>query len=188
MQKSARMMDDKRVKQAIGACKNERETAMLLLSVRAGLRAVEIAGIKWGSVDLEDGLLLLKTTKGNRPRHVPIAKDLKAALEAYRATKDGKNSKDRLVFTNTHNRPGQPLTANAVACWFHDFYNRRLGWEGYSSHSGRRTFATKVARKIGEVGGSVRDVQKLLGHEWLSTTQRYIDVDPEAQKKVIDMI
>ena len=75
-----------------------------------------------------------------------------------------------------------------MAAWLRDLYQRKLGWTGYSSHSGRRTFVTKVARKISEAGGSLRDVQALAGHESLQTTQRYIDVDPEAQKKVIDLI
>ena len=69
-----------------------------------------------------------------------------------------------------------------------DLYTRRLGWEGYSSHSGRRTFCTKVARKITEAGGSLKDVQALMGHESLQTTSRYIETDPEAQRRVVNLI
>ena len=56
------------------------------------------------------------------------------------------------------------------------------GNEGCSSHSGRRTFFTNTARKISTVGGSLRDVQMLAGHTALSSTQRYIDADVEAQR------
>ena len=49
---------------------------------------------------------------------------------------------------------------------------------GCSSHSGRRTFITNAARKISTVGGSLRDVQELVGQANLRTTQRYIDAQP----------
>jgi integrase/recombinase XerD len=57
-----------------------------------------------------------------------------------------------------------------------------------SSHSGRRTFITKAARKLSQVGGSLRDLQLMAGHKSLSTTQRYIDYDTEAQKKLIELL
>jgi integrase/recombinase XerD len=59
---------------------------------------------------------------------------------------------------------------------------------GCSSHSGRRTFITNAARKISTVGGSLRDVQALAGHSSLAVTQRYIDGDAEARKKIVEII
>ena len=56
------------------------------------------------------------------------------------------------------------------------------------SHSGRRTFITNAARKISTVGGSLRDVQMLAGHKALSTTQRYIEGDVEAKRRVVDLV
>jgi integrase/recombinase XerD len=183
--KQARALDDKRLKQALAILKNDRERALFLLSVKAGLRAKEIAGLEWSRIDWQTGTLLLKTTKGNKPRHVPMADDLADALRSYR---DSLSSRKTHVFTNTQSRPGRPLTPNSVAVWLRDLYLRKLGWTGYSSHSGRRTFVTKVARKISEAGGSLRDVQALAGHESLATTQRYIETNPEAQRRVIKLI
>ena len=65
---------------------------------------------------------------------------------------------------------------------------RMIGLQGCSSHSGGRTFITNAARKISTVGGSLRDVQVLAGHKALSTTQRYIEADAAAQRKVVDLI
>jgi len=45
-----------------------------------------------------------------------------------------------------------------------------------------------AARRISTVGGSLRDVQMLAGHAVLSTTQRYIEADVEAQRKVVDLV
>ena len=61
-------------------------------------------------------------------------------------------------------------------------------WSAAGATSGRRTFSTGAARKISTVGGSLRDVQMLAGHAALSTTQRYIEADVEAQRKVVDLI
>jgi integrase len=75
------------------------------------------------------------------------------------------------------------VIVNLFAGWY-----RVLGFQGCSSHSGRRTFITNSARKISTVGGSVRDVQMLAGHAALSTTPRYIEADVEAQRKVVDLV
>jgi len=52
----------------------------------------------------------------------------------------------------------------------------------------RRSFITRAARKISEVGGSLRDVQALAGHSNLGTTARYIEADHDAQRKVVALI
>jgi integrase/recombinase XerD len=70
---------------------------------------------------------------------------------------------------------------------FHRWY-RHLGFYGCSSHSGRRTFITAAARKISLVGGSLRDVQQLAGHSSIRTTQAYIDANPEAQLRVVELV
>ena len=59
---------------------------------------------------------------------------------------------------------------------------------GCSSHSGRRTFVTRAAHKIVEAGGSLRDVQQLAGHASLQTTQRYIEGNSEAKRRVVTLI
>jgi hypothetical protein len=63
---------------------------------------------------------------------------------------------DRII----HSERDIGLSAASVQIWFHRYY-RALGFKGASSHSGRRTFVTKVAKKIVEAGGSLKDVQEL---------------------------
>jgi len=82
---------------------------------------------------------------------------------------------------------GGPLTASSVTQWFFPLY-RDVGMTGWSSHSGRRTFITRAARKVSEVGGSVRDVQQLAGHASLQTTQRYLEGDTDAKRKLVQLI
>ena len=75
------------------------------------------------------------------------------------------------------------VIVNLIRSWYLE-----LGFEGCSSHSGRRTFITNAARKISLVGGSLRDVQALARHSSLSTTQRYIECDVDAQRRVVELI
>ena len=70
----------------------------------------------------------------------------------------------------------------------HYYLPGATGQRRCSSHSGRRTFITNAARKISTVGGSLRDVQMLAGHRALSTTQRYIEADVDAQRGAVDLI
>jgi integrase len=166
----------------------ERDVVMFLLSVRAGLRACEIAGATWMMIvdsdsRISDVLALEdRIAKKKSGRTIPLAHDLRAALVALHA-KRSPSPADRIVYSERRNG----LDAATVAQRFFHLY-ARLGFVGCSSHSGRRTFLTQCARKISLVGGSLRDVQVLAGHADLTTTAAYIDADPDAMRKVVNMI
>src|SRR5439155_2464569 len=82
---------------------------------------------------------------------------------------------------------GGALSPATVRLWFHRLYTS-LKMDGCSSHSGRRTFITRAARKVSQVGGSLRDVQELAGHASLVMTQRYIEGDTEAKRKLVALL
>lgn len=82
---------------------------------------------------------------------------------------------------------GGGLSPATVRLWFHRLYTS-LKMDGCSSHSGRRTFITRAARKVSQVGGSLRDVQELAGHTSLAMTQRYIEGDTEAKRKLVALL
>lgn len=79
------------------------------------------------------------------------------------------------------------MRPNSLVNWFRAIY-RELGYRGCSSHSGRRTFITQAARRVHEAGGSLRDVQILAGHRSLVTTERYIEGDSHAQRRLIALL
>ena len=64
----------------------------------------------------------------------------------------------------------------------------KVGFVGCSSHSGRRSFITQAACKVGLCGKSLRDVQALAGYASLTTTARYIETDGEAQAKLVNLV
>jgi integrase len=81
---------------------------------------------------------------------------------------------------------GGEMSPNSIVNWFVAMC-AELGLEGCSSHSGRRSFITKAARKVAQTGGSLRDVQLLAGHRSIETTQRYIDGDTQAQRRLVSL-
>jgi integrase/recombinase XerD len=167
-----------------------RNRVIFLLSVKAGLRAKEIASLTWGMVtDAEGGLidaisLTDIASKGRGGRVIPINKDLQLALMALKAESEKMTRPSPFVITSERaNRTSSYAIVNKFAAWY-----RALGFSGASSHSGRRTAITQWARKISTVGGSLRDVQMLAGHTALSTTQRYIESDGLAQRRVVELV
>jgi integrase/recombinase XerD len=170
-----------------------RNQVIFLLSVRAGLRAKEIANLKWSMVIGSDGELADyihltdDASKGKSGRIIPINKALKSALgELFsQANADLRCPIEDVFVIQTERAPH--TSAQAVVNLFQKWY-RNIGFVGCSSHSGRRTFITNVAKKISTVGGSLRDVQFLAGHSSLQTTQRYIEGDSEARKRVVDLV
>ena len=116
-------------------------------------------------------------------RSIPMHADLAAASSPCRQTRGrgGTPSAGDLFRT----RAG--MSAASVQLWFHRLYST-LELGGCSSHSGRRTFITRAARKVSEAGGSLRDVQQLAGHTSLAMTQRYIEGDTDAKRKLIALI
>ena len=79
---------------------------------------------------------------------------------------------------------GNDLSSQIVINFFWLLY-REMGYDGASSHSGRRSAITKWAKKISSVGGSMRDVQSLARHASLQMTQRYVEVSEDACRKVV---
>jgi integrase len=164
-----------------------RNQVLVLLSVKAGLRAGEIANLTWPmlveptgeigtSIELQD-----RIAKKSSGRVIPIHSDLRAVLvklAAFSVNLDG---------PVIRSERGGPMTPRSIVCLFAKAY-RAIGLEGCSSHSGRRTFITRAARLVHKAGGSLRDVQLLAGHRSIQTTQRYIDGDTDVQRKLVSLI
>jgi integrase len=164
----------------------KRNLVIFLLSIKAGLRAKEIASLTWDMVTDAEGQLISAlhlrdgASKGRSGRVIPLNKDLRAALEALHQER---TASPYIITTERVEKASAGMIINLFAGWY-----RAVGLSGCSSHSGRRTFITNAARKISTVGGSLRDVQMLAGHRALSTTQRYIEADVEAQQRVVELV
>jgi integrase len=169
----------------------DRNRLIVLLSYKAGLRAKEIAALQWSMVMNADGdigdqiHLTNEASKGKSGRIIALNKELKKQLIKVKEI-DGITIADARKSVIQTQR-GQGTSAQVIVNSFGEWY-RKLGFIGCSSHSGRRSFITQAARKASLVGGSLRDVQALAGHASLTTTSRYIEMDAEAQSKLVNIV
>ncbi len=163
-----------------------RDRLIVLLSVKAGLRAAEIAHLTWEMVLTPTGEigptieLHDRAAKKSGGRLIPIHPELREALSDWRRLTEA-------VGPVVRSQRGGPMSPVSIVNWFAKAY-RVIGLQGCSSHSGRRTFITRAARLVHNAGASLRDVQLLAGHQSIQTTQRYIDGDTDAQRKLVAMI
>ena len=169
-----------------GLRNSARGRVIILLSHRAGLRAAEIAKLEWEmvldptgrvgqSIALED-----RIAKKRSGRRIPLHPELRAALVTLQR---GRPQSGPVI----RSRRGGHMKPNSLVNWFKAIY-REVGFKGCSSHSGRRTFITQAARLIPQAGGSLRDVQLLAGHKSLTVTEKYIDGDSHAQRKLVALM
>jgi len=148
-----------------------RDLAILMLLVRLGLRAGEVAALRLDDVDWRGGELVVRG-KGRRDERLPLPADVGEALAGYlrRGRPPGVG---RAVFI-TARAPHRALSAQAVQ----DTVRRacvRVGMEPLGAHRLRHTAATEMLRG----GATLAEIGQVLRHRELSTTAIYAKVDRE---------
>jgi integrase/recombinase XerD len=150
-----------------------RDRAIMEVLYSTAIRADELVNLKVYDADLKDRVLCVRKAKGKRQRVVPLGKPairfLREYLEKIRPRYARKNPKCRALFlANT----GAALTTAAVRLFLRRYRESAGIKKPVTPHTLRRTCATHML----EQGADVRYIQKLLGHERLSTTQTYTKV------------
>jgi integrase/recombinase XerD len=178
----------------------ERDILMLALSFKAGLRIGEIAKIDLDHMldiegDIADTINVFSHVgKRHRERTLPMHPLVRDALEdfmkAYPSAEFVAISSQpfRWVLARGEEIPADAehrrATVNAMTKAFKNIA-KEAGFKGVSTHSGRRTFGTKLARQANKDNHTtIRDVQRCLGHAHLETTEAYIDVSEDVRDLV----
>jgi integrase/recombinase XerD len=156
-----------------------RAEAVLALSIGLGLRAKELAGLKWADVYEPDGhvrkIVHLKAayTKGGRTRDVFVSSPaLRRVLEKY-GERDWLGSARASQAALFASQKGGPMTACSMARFLKALY-REVGIAGASSHSGRRTLITRLAER----GIDLKLIAQIAGHTSIRTTAMYVEANP----------
>ena len=162
---------------------SDRNKVMFLLSCDAALRAKEIAELTWemltdGEGNLTDEIRI--QDKASKGRSGGVVYQSKRLQEAIRKHSEGRVLKGRVILS----QKGKGMTAQVVINWFYSLYDD-LGYDGCSSHSGRRTAITRWARNIHAAGGTLVEVSRMARHSSVSMTQRYIALSETACRKVV---
>jgi integrase/recombinase XerD len=159
-----------------------RDTALLEVLYATGMRVSEVAGLTLEDLDLEAGTLRC-LGKGSKERVMPLYAEATAAVRAYleqgRPRLLGKNKQERTLFLNPR---GEQLTRQGLWLIIKG-YARQLGLEDrVTPHTLRHSFATHMLNG----GAGLREVQRLLGHANISTTQVYTHISQDRLRQVYD--
>jgi site-specific recombinase XerD len=151
------------------AGKIERDQLLLALFALSGLRRSELLGLDVHDVDLDRRLLRVRHAKGGRERVVPIHPALIPLFEAYLRLR--RAGTDEALFLGVL---GRRLTANILAQTFRRYAHAAgvTKHKRVTPHTLRHVFATEL---LG-AGANLRQIQELLGHKHLDSTQRYTRV------------
>jgi integrase/recombinase XerC len=147
--------------------KQLRDCAILELLYSSGLRVSELVGLNGNQLDQE--LEIVKVMgKGRKERIVPVGKKAMEALKAYLKDR-GHVEATAPIFINAR---GGRLTSRSVGRLVKKYTRRSGVFRKISPHSLRHTFATHLL----DAGADIREIQEMLGHASLSTTQRYTHI------------
>lgn len=150
--------------------KPERDRLLLALMAYAGLRRSELLGLEWGDFDLSRRLLRVRKAKGGRQRTIPIHPALAPLFAEYYATRVP--LAEQAVFVGVQ---GNRLHYTQLGQAFRHY----VGAAGVNErkrvtpHTLRHVFASELLR----AGANLRQIQELLGHKHLDSTQRYTRVN-----------
>lgn len=156
-----------------------RDKAMVELMYSSGLRLSEITSLDTDSIDFISKSLLV-TGKGKKQRYLPVGRKAIEAVQLWMKVKENyAKSSDNALFIN---RFGERLSNRSVQTRL-NYWAKRLEINcKVSPHMLRHSCATHLL----EASGDLRAVQEFLGHEDITTTQIYTNVDFEHLKSVYE--
>ena len=169
-------MTDEEVRRFLAVIQDEMDRAMFLLLLRSGLRVGEAAALNLVDVDLERQTVRIERgEKNGLGRIVYFSADAKVALEVWLAQRAPFPEVSRLFFTKK--------TKRIQVCTINERFKRYLALAGiektHSAKSLRHTFATQLLN----AGVPLTTLQKLLGHDLITTTQLYARLSDRTKRK-----
>ena len=172
-----------------------RDRAIVLLTYWGGMRIGEVAALNVKDILNVDGTvkseinLTAAQTKGGYSRTVVLAEKLRKEILDYLHTRFSVNELSAVAYSSLYNKPlfitqkSEGFSANTLTYTMTMLY-KSSGLYGCSSHSGRRTFITKLSSK----SVPLKVLMEMVGHRNLQTTQRYIDVTADMKRAAAELL
>jgi len=163
----------------------KRDRAMLELMYATGVRVAELTTLDLDDIDFQNKLIRV-TGKRRKQRIVPFGDPASDAIRSYLTVRERflsnapvSNREDEALFLNYQ---GTRITTRSVGRMVEKYIRICAGVHDISPHALRHSFATHLL----DSGADLRDIQELLGHARLSTTQIYTHVSMEKLIEVYD--
>jgi len=153
-----------------------RDLAIIELFYSTGMRLSEVTEANIGDIDFEQGLIKVRG-KGNKERILPIGSYAIKAIRDYLLLRP--QHEEKALFLNSR---GKRITCRSIARIVDKMVERGGLNRKISPHALRHSFATHLM----DAGVDLRSIQELLGHESLSTTQRYTSVSISRLMEIYD--
>jgi site-specific recombinase XerD len=164
-----RNLEHREIDMLLDRVRGSRDRAIFMLMLRCGLRVSEVAGLNLADIDPLRKRLTIHDAKWGKDRIVYISDDATRALSDYLRTRpDSLTQKLFLVQKGTYR--GLPLSIRGVQKRM-EYYAQKTGLK-ISCHHLRHTMATQML----DADAELVSIQDLLGHSWITTTQRYCRV------------
>jgi site-specific recombinase XerD len=164
-----RHLRDEEVEKLFAVIINPRDRAMFKVMLRCGLRVEEIANLSLGAIHLKRRVILVKDGKGSKDRVVYLSDDAYRALVKYLRLRPSSRAK-KIFLVEKGTFKGKPISVRGIQKRM-EYYAHKAGVKS-SCHRLRHTMATQLLN----ADMDLVCIQDLLGHERITTTEKYIKV------------
>ncbi len=163
------------VRRVLGACKSDRNHAIVLFLVDSGVRASELCNLDVGDVDMKTGAVSVRQGKGQKDRTTYIGARTRKAVLRHLADRGDRSNPRRPLFLSEQHKTR--LTYSAVAQIMRRL-KKASGVDQLSAHALRRTFAITCLRN----GMNVYVLARIMGHSDIQVLRQYLPlVDDDSQ-------
>jgi integrase len=154
-------------------CVNDYTRDIVTATINTGMRRQEVLSLKWNQV--RNGFIYLSKTKTDEARQIPVNDGL---AELFKNIRKRNRLRSEYVFCDKKGKPFADIKVSFKASL------RKVGIEDFRFHDLRHTFASHFIMR----GGTLKELQEILGHKNITMTMRYAHLSQEHKKKAVNLL
>jgi len=171
--KRFRYLDQDEIDRLLENCVNDYTSDITVAAINTGMRRQEILSLTWKQI--RGDFIYLSKTKTEEPRQIPINDDL---ADLFKDIRKKNQLRSEYVFCDDKGKSFKDIKISFKASL------RRAGIEDFTFKDLRHTFASHFIMK----GGSLKELQEILGHKNITMTMRYAHLSQEHKKKAVNLL